>query len=89
MTGATQTFTQVQVSPHGPVLSGTFTLQFGASQVMIYNSTTAKYSNPNIPFNVSSSTLQSALAQFQPFVNCQVNFAGTPEYGGKWIISFI
>lgn len=88
VTGATQTFTQVQINPHGPLLSGTFTLQFGASQVMIYNSTSNSYSNPNIPYNVGSSTLQNALAQFQPFVNCQVTFSGTPEYGGKWLISF-
>jgi hypothetical protein len=56
-------------------------MQIGSTPIQISNS-------PNIPYNVSAYTLQSAFAQFEGFSNVQVVFSGVFEYGGRWIISF-
>lgn len=63
----TVAFTQVRTQDHCPVIGGTFMLSVGATPINIYDSVSKTYSIYNIPYNVTATSLQSALRQVAGF----------------------
>lgn len=89
VTGMTVSFARVRTQDHSPVISGTFTLSVGATPINVYDSVSRTYSIYNIPYNVTAASLQAAFRQIAGFENVEVFRSGTPEYGAKWLISYI
>lgn len=61
----TQSFTQVTIKPHGPIISGSFGLNIGGLDVMSAGATILRY-------NLGASDLQSSLRAIQGFENVEV-----------------
>jgi hypothetical protein len=81
-------FTSTTVQEHSPLMSGTFTMDLGGNPIKIWNGTS--FSNTNIPFNVSTSALKSAFQQLNPaFKLMEIERAGDPNTGARWIIYYI
>jgi hypothetical protein len=57
-------FTSTTIQEHSPLISGTFNMDLGGIPVRVWNG--SSYSNQNIPFDVSTSTLKSALQNLSP-----------------------
>lgn len=67
--GKTPTFTQTTITPHCPLINGTFTMDIGGQSIKLYDSVSGTFSIFNIPYNVASSALQAALRQIVGFEN--------------------
>jgi hypothetical protein len=81
-------FTSTTVQEHSPLISGTFTMDLGGNTIKIWNGTS--FSITNIPFNVATSTLKSAFQQLNPaFKLMEIERAGDPNTGARWIIYYI
>lgn len=83
------TWTQTTIRDHGPLISGTFTMDIGGQSIRLYDSASRSYSIYNIPFDVSDAALQAALRQIVGFERVEVVRRGDPLYGAKWIISYV
>ena len=85
------TISRTQVRPHSDLISGTFTIDMGGININLYDSTTKAYTNPNIPYDISNSDLQTAFRQLNGFgqVNVRRNeVSNNAAYGATWIIYF-
>lgn len=88
-TGTVSTFSQTTLHAHSPLISGTFTLDIGGQSIRTYDTSSKTYSISNIPYNVGASVLQAALRQIVGFEDVEVFRVGEPEYGAKWVISYV
>ena len=72
-----------QVQPHCPLLSGTFTVQIGGTDVKVNG-------NKNIPYDVSQEALRDGLrSSINGFGLVEVYRRGTPRLSAQWIISYV
>lgn len=77
------------IQEHSPLMSGTFTLSLDGLPIKLLNSTTGQYTTNDIPFNIDTSSLRSAIKQINGLWNVQVERNGDGSVGAKWIIYYI
>lgn len=81
-------FTTTIVTPHGPLIEGTFSLLLDGVPVRIYDSSTGGYDNANIPYDVGQGTLANAFKNILGTSYVSVRRTGTCSYGCKWVVTF-
>lgn len=77
-------FTQTNIHPHGPLISGTFTLQVNGNALK-YSGSTA------LPSSISAASLQASFRSITGFENVQVSLISDSTYqayGAIWIITY-
>jgi len=76
-------FSTNKVQDHSPIMSGTFTLTLNDTPIMLSNNVT------DIPFNIDSGSIESALRKRVGFKYAKVERVGDPTTGCKWNIYYI
>jgi hypothetical protein len=76
----TKSFTQSQIHPHGPLISGTFGLSLAGNSI-----------SASLSASASAATIQSAFRTLPGFSNVQVDIISNSyeqSYGATWIINY-
>ena len=63
-------------------------MRIGDITVGLWDPATQSFSNPNIPYNIHSSSLQTALQQIVGMERVYVHGTGTPNTGATWQLHF-
>ena len=62
----------------------------GGVDIKLYESSTGDYTNPDLGYNIGTSTLKTAISQaLAGFDDIQIYKLGNNRYGQTWLISYL